>query len=226
MQTIPLTTEPKNNDVAVKDVRTEGRVPCVVYGNDVEHTEFTCDYSELFRVYSKAGESVVVELDLGGKKVPVLFHELQFAPVSDKILHVDFYALDMKKEIEANVPVEFTGSSEAVDSAGAVLVTVHDTLTVRCLPTVLPQHLEASIEPLKEFGDSILVSAVEVPEGVAIVEEPDTMLATVQEPRAAEPESTEGEGGEGETAEGESEGGEGDTDAGEKKEEGGDEKSE
>lgn len=225
MQTVPLTTEPKKEGAVARDMRTEGRVPCVVYGNDVEHTEFTCDYSELFRVYSKAGESVVVVLELGGKKVPVLFHELQFAPVSDKILHVDFYALDMKKEIEAHVPVEFIGSSAAVDSAGAVLVTVNDTLTVRCLPTVLPQHLEASIESLKEFGDSILVSAVAVPEGVVIVEEPDTMLATVQEPRAPEPEETEDEAGE--AAEGEGEGeGEGGGEDGDKKEEGGEEKSE
>lgn len=185
MQTIPLSTEPRIEDAVSKDVRNAGRVPCVVYGNDVDHTQVTCDYSELFRVYSKAGESVVVNLDVKGKNVPVLFHEVQFAPVSDKIIHVDFYALNMKKEIEAHIPIEFTGTSQAVESGGT-LVTVQDTLTVKCLPTDLPQHLEASIEPLKEFGDALLVSAVAAPAGVVIIEDPDTMLATVQEPRKEE----------------------------------------
>lgn len=196
MSTIPLKAEArKDNDVA-KNIRAEDRVPCVLYGNEQENTNITCDYSELYRVYSKAGESVIVDLDIDGKKVPALFNEVQFTPVTDRILHVDFYAVNMKKEIEANVPVEFTGESEAVKGLGAVFVTVSDTLTVKCLPTDLPQHLEVSIEGLNEFGDSVLVSDITVPSGVVIVEEPDTMLATVQEPRKEEePEPTEGEEG-------------------------------
>ena len=218
MQTLPLSTEARKDGVASKEVRTDDRVPCVVYGNDVDHTVFTCDYSELYRVYAKAGESVVVDLDLAGSTVPALFHEVQFAPVSDKIIHVDFYALDMKKEIEAQIPIEFTGESAAINGGG-IFVTVNDTLNVKCLPTALPQHLEASLEPLKEFGDSLLVSAISVPAGVTVLDEPETMIATVQEPRAAEPEPTT------EVAEGE-EGGEEKAEGGEDKKEGGEEKSE
>ena len=204
MQTIPLSTEPRTEDVVSKDVRIAGRVPCIVYGNEVDHTQVTCDYSELYRVYSKAGESVVVNLGVKGKNVPVLFHEVQFAPVSDKIIHVDFYALNMKKEIEAHIPIEFTGTSQAVESGGT-LVTVQDTLTVKCLPTDLPQHLEASIEPLKEFGDALLVSAVTAPAGVVIIEDPDTMLATVQEPRQEEEPAESATEAEGVKAEGDKE---------------------
>lgn len=213
MQTIPLTTEALSDGAVAKTIRSEGKVPCVLYGNDVEHTRFMCDYSELFRVYAKAGESVIVDLDVNGTKVPSLFHEVQFEPVSDKIVHVDFYAVDMKKEIEARVPLNFVGESEAV-KGGGVLVQVLDHLTVKCLPSDLPQHLDVDITVLNEFSDSILVSNVPVPENVEVAEEQDAMIATVQEPRREAVEETPAEGEEG--AE----------DGGEKKEDGGDAKPE
>lgn len=216
---IPLQTEARPEAMA-KSIRSEGKVPCVLYGNDVEHTQLSCDYSELFRTYAKAGESVLVELDIDGKKVPVLFHELQFDPVSDAITHVDFFAVDMKKEIEARVPLHFEGESGAVKELGGVLVTVMDHVSVKCLPTALPSHLEVSIETLETFTDSITVTDIAVPSGVTISDDVDAMIATVQEPRReAEPEvaevaeGEEGEGAEGEKAEGEegekAEGGEG-----------------
>ncbi len=231
MKMIPLQTEARKEGTA-KSIRTEGRVPCVLYGNDVDHTQLTCDYSELYRTYAKAGESVLVELDIGGKKVPVLFHELQFEPVRDEITHVDFFAVDMKKEIEARVPLHFTGESLAVKELGGVLVTVMDHVSVKCLPTDLPSHLEVSIVSLETFADSVSVSDVAAPSGVTINDDPESMVATVQEPRReAEPEvvaateeeegeeGAEGEkteGAEGEKAEGGGEGG--DSVAEEKKE--------
>ena len=186
MKMIALKAEAKAGDATAKNLRRESRVPCVLYGNDVENTQLTCDYSEIYRAYAQAGESVLVELDAAGKNVPVLFHAVQFEPVSDKIVHVDFYAVDMKKEIEARVPLHFTGESEAVKSLGGVLVTVMDHVTVKCLPGDLPQDLEVSIEGLKEFSDELNVADLTVPSGVTIVDSPDARIATVQEPRREE----------------------------------------
>jgi len=194
MQTIPLHTQAISKDASAKNVRSEGKVPCVLYGNDVEHTQFACEYSELYRVYAKAGESVIVDLDLNGKKVPSLFYELQFEPVSDRIVHVDFYAVDMKKEIEARVPISFVGESEAVKSSAGIMVHVMDHLTIKCLPANLPQHLDADISTLKEFGDAILVSDIKLPANVEVLEEQDAMIATVQEPRREVVEETPAEG--------------------------------
>jgi large subunit ribosomal protein L25 len=205
MKMISLQTEARPENQA-KFIRSEGKVPCVLYGNDVEHTQLTCDYSELYRTYAKAGESVLVELDIAGKKVPVLFHELQFEPVSDAIVHVDFFAVDMKKEIEARVPLHFEGESPAVKELGGVLVSVMDHVSVKCLPTALPSHLEVNIEKLESFTDSIIVSDIVIPSGVTISDDSESMIATVQEPRKEvelEPEAAvegaedaEGEGGE------------------------------
>lgn len=200
MQIIPLASQARPTDAAAKVLRRENQVPCTLYGNDVDNTQLVCDYSELYRTYAKAGESVLVELEIGGKKVPVLFHEVQFEPVSDKITHVDFYAVDMKKEIEARIPITFIGESEAVKSLGGVLVTVMDHVTVKCLPSNLPQHLDADISKLVDFTTSLLVSDIAVPADVVVSEAPDTMIATVQEPRREAVEETPAEGEEGEEA--------------------------
>lgn len=193
---IPLQTQARTEGASAKEIRTSGSVPCVLYGNETENTQFMCDYSEIFRVYSKAGESVIVELDVGGKKIPSIFHAIDFAPVSDKIIHVDFYAVNMKKEIEANIPLNFVGEAPAVKDMGGVMVTVLDAVTVKCLPTDLPQHLDIDATKLADFTSALLVSDIEVPSGVVIVDDADSMVATAQEPRKEEePEPTEEEAG-------------------------------
>ncbi len=209
---IPLQTQARASGSVAKDIRKSGNVPCILYGNDVEHAQFSCDYSEIYRVYSKAGESVLVELDVDGKKVPSLFHAIDFAPVSDKIIHVDFFAVDMKKEIEAKVPITFVGEAPAVKEMGGVMVTVLDSVTVKCLPTDLPQHLDIDATKLEDFTSSLLVSDITAPSGVTIVDDADSMVATAQEPRQEKEEEqaapVEGEGeapadGEAEKKEGE-----------------------
>ena len=71
----------------------------------MKNVSLQCAYNDIYKAYASAGRSTLIDLDADGKKVPVLFHKLQFDPVSDKITHVDFYAVDMKKEIEAEVPI-------------------------------------------------------------------------------------------------------------------------
>ncbi len=183
MQIIPLKAEARKKEQAAGTLRRSGKVPCVLYGNKVKNTTLQCDHSELYRVYAKAGESVLVEIALGEQKIPALFHAVDFAPVRDDIIHADFYAVDMKKEIEANVPIVLTGVAPAVRDIGAVLVHVLDHLTVTCLPANLPQHLEASVENLKEFDDALHVSDVHIPAGVTVAEALTAVIATVQEPR-------------------------------------------
>jgi large subunit ribosomal protein L25 len=119
MDMVSLKSEARAQGIKPKVMRRSGKVPCVVYGSGIKTESITCDRSELNRVYTKAGESTLVELSVGSKKVPVLIHELDLDPLSGQISHVDFYVVDMTKEIEANVPVRFTGESFAVKDLGA-----------------------------------------------------------------------------------------------------------
>lgn len=185
MDMIPLPAQARSKDIKAKALRRKGTVPCIVYGN-VENLQLQCAEAELVRVYTKAGESTLVSLEAPGKKIPALIHAIHFDPLTDRITHVDFYAVDMKKEIEAHVPIRLEGVSLAVKELGAVLVTTLDHVTVRCLPGNLPHMLTADISALKEFGDTLMLSAVKIPEGVKVQQAPETVIATVQEPRREE----------------------------------------
>lgn len=170
-------------------LRRDGKVPCVVYGNSVQNTMLVCEERQLKSVYEKAGESTLVELDMDGKKVPVLIHAVSLHPVSDRFEHVDFYAVDMTKEVETYVHIRLDGEAPAVRDMSGVLVTTLDRVTVRCLPSNLPHEVTASLSGLTEFDMHLTVADIKVPEGVTILEEPDTMIVTVQEPRAEEVEA-------------------------------------
>ncbi len=194
MQMIALAAAPRAEDSA-KTLRKGGIVPCVVYGNS-EHMQIQCQENALLKAYATAGESTLVELELEGKKIPVLFHELSFHPVSDRMTHVDFYAVNMKKEIEADIPLRFTGESNAVKELSAILVTPTDTVSVRCLPSNLPHDLEVDLAELVEFGNTITVASIKAPEGVTIITDPETVIAIAQQPREEEkeePKPAEGE---------------------------------
>lgn len=183
MKMISLKAQARTSEKNAKVLRRENIVPGVLYGNEAVNTSVQCDYSEIYKAYATGGGSTIVELDLDGKKIPSLFHAVSFDPVSDKIIHVDFYAVNLKKEIEAQIPLEFIGESAAVKDLSGVLVTTHDHVTVTCLPTNLPALIEVDLGALKTFEDALLVSDIVVPEGVVIADDLDMMIATVQEPR-------------------------------------------
>jgi large subunit ribosomal protein L25 len=185
MDMVTLSTATRSTDISARQLRRTGVVPCVVYGNKTENVSFQCDIVALTKAYTKAGESTLVELDLGGKKVPVLFHEVKFDPISDNISHVDFYAVDMNKEVEADVAIHFEGESQAVKEGG-ILVTTLDSITVRCLPKNLPHNLPIDLSKLVSMESQLTVADITVPAGVTLLSEPDAVIAIVQEPRPEE----------------------------------------
>ncbi len=187
MQMVALTAAARSSDMSPKQLRNSGKVPAVVYGN-IENTQIQCDENVLMKAFVHAGESTLVDLDIAGTKVPVLFHTIDFDPVSDRISHVDFYAVNMKKELETHVALRFEGEAPAVKEMSAIIVTVIDQVTVRCLPANLPHDLTVSLDKLVDFDSSITVADIKVPEGVTILEEPDTVIAIAQQPREEEKE--------------------------------------
>lgn len=159
-------------------------MPCVVYGN-ADHTQLQCPEKDVRAAYLKAGASTLVHLDAAGKTIPVLFHAMDFDPVTGKFAHVDFYAVDMNKEVEASVALHFEGESPAVKDGG-ILVTPITHVTVRCLPKDLPHNLPVNLGALAEMHAVITVKDIPVPAGVAIDDDAELVVATVQEPRKEE----------------------------------------
>ncbi len=184
MEKVALLATLRTSAESVKDLRKQGKIPGIVYGNE-QHAMLHFDEVALKKAYVKAGESTLVELDMGDKKLPVLFHSIDQDPVSDRMIHVDFYAVNMKKEVEADVHIRFDGESQAIKD-GAIMVTALDTVTVRALPANLPHDLPVDLSKLAAFEDTITVADIVVPEGVTILNEPEEVIAIAQEPRAIE----------------------------------------
>lgn len=186
MEMVALQAQARDLSVAANKLRKEKKVPCIVYGHEVKNLSVSCDLVALHKAFVKAGESTLIELDVDGKKLPVLLKDIDFHPVSGQEIHADFYVVNMKEEIETPVPVKLVGDAPAIKDLGGILVTPMSEVTVRCLPSDLPHELELSIAGLVQFGDSASVKDIKLPKGVIIMEGPDTVLATIQEPRKEE----------------------------------------
>lgn len=184
MEKVALLAATRTAEESVKDLRKQGKVPGVVYGNS-KNMMLHFDEVALKKAYVKAGESTLVELDADGTKLPVLFHAIDQDPVSDRMIHVDFYAVDMNKEVEAEVHIRFEGESPAVKES-AILVTALDTVTVRALPANLPHDLPVDLSKLVAFGDTITVADITVPQGVEILNDKEEVIVIAQEPRPEE----------------------------------------
>lgn len=165
---------------ATKAVRDAGMVPCVIYGGN-QPVHFVADeraFKDL--VYTPNAHTVVIELN--GTSYNVIMQDIQFHPVSDKILHIDFFQLSDDKEIVMEVPVKITGTSPGV-LLGGVLRLNQRRLKVKALPKNLPDFVEASISEL-EMGNKLYVTKLEA-NNFKLMHPDNTVVCQVRISRAA-----------------------------------------
>ena len=130
----------------VRQVRSEGKVPCVVYGNGVENISFAVDAKDL-QSLTNTPYCHIVDLDVDGTKITALLHEVQYHPVNDKALHADFLAVDNNKPVVVEVPVIITGNSVGVKAGGKLQVSRRK-LKISGLIENLPDDLTVDVSPL------------------------------------------------------------------------------
>ena len=166
--------------VATKALRNAGMVPCVVYGGE-QPVHFSAD-ERAFKnlVYTPNVHTVVI--DLGSKKINAILQDIQVHPVSDKILHIDFFQLHDDKEITMEVPVKVTGKSPGV-MTGGVLRLNNRKLKVKALPANLPDYIIADISELN-MGNKLYVTQVPL-ENFKILHPDNTVVCQVRVSRAA-----------------------------------------
>ena len=165
---------------ATKAVRDAGMVPCVIYGGN-QPVHFVADeraFKDL--VYTPNAHTVVVELN--GTSYNVIMQDIQFHPVSDKILHIDFFQLSDDKEIIMEVPVKVTGTSPGV-LLGGVLRLNQRRLKVKALPKNLPDFVEANISEL-QMGNKLYVTKLET-NNFKLMHPDNTVVCQVKISRAA-----------------------------------------
>jgi len=182
-------------------LRSSGSIPAIVYGLGMEPKSVYIDAREFNNALkTEAGSNVIINLSIGKKDtVTALPREIQRHPYKDQIVHVDLIQVDLTQTVEANVSLNFTGIPIGVKDEGGVIQTINNTITIVALPTAIPSSLEIDISELN-VGDNVVATDVDLPEGVTLAtEDDDSILVTVNIPRAVvEEEEGLGEGLEGE----------------------------
>lgn len=166
--------------VATKALRNAGAVPCVLYGGN-QPVHFSAD-ERAFKnlVYTPNAHTVVIELE--GKSFNAILQDIQVHPVSDKILHIDFFQLFDDKEITMEVPVKVVGVSPGVLLGGVLRLNTRR-LKVKALPKNLPDFIDADISPL-EMGNKLYVTKL-VSDKYKLLHPDNTVVAQVRISRAA-----------------------------------------
>jgi len=157
-----------------------GYMPAVFYGAKSESTPISVSLKEFEKVWKNAGESSTITLDTPTGKVETLIHEVQVDPVKGFPIHADFLVIDMNKEIEVGVALEFEGVSPAIKSGLGSLTKVLHELEIKALPKDLPHSITIDISSLATLEDRIHVSDIKIPAGVIVLTPADEVVALVQ----------------------------------------------
>lgn len=167
-----------------KRLRKSGFLPGVLYGPKQKSVSLEVDEKEFERVYRQAGENTLINLKLNDKENhKVLIHEVGRHFMKPKPVHVDFYAVNLKKKIHAKIPLRFEGTPPAVKEQGGVLLTIVNEVEVNALPTDLPHFIEVDLRGLAQFNDQVRLQDLKVGEEVEILGNPEDVVATVKPPR-------------------------------------------
>jgi len=186
MLTLPVKV--RKDDEKPAALRKKGELLGVLYGPKIKNKSLKLDYKTFEKIYSEAGLSSLIFLDVEGEKSPVLIHDVQKDSLTSKFLHVDFYQPRLEEKIEAKIPLIFEGELRAVKDLGGTLIKNIQELEVKALPQNLPKEIIINVEDLKALGDNILIKDLKLPKEVEILREPDEIVAFISAPEKVEEE--------------------------------------
>lgn len=209
--TLQVRTREPDGSRQARRLRRQGRIPGVLYGGEGNAVAFDVDARELRLARAASGAVVDLSID-GGSATPVVIKEAQRDPVRGDTVHVDLLRVRLDKPIHATVALELTGADDAPGAKqGGVLEHVVREVNIEALPTAIPHAIEHDVSGM-EIGDTVTLGMVTPPAGVALLDDPEIVVATLSPPRLqAETESEieaetalvgeAGEAGAGETGE-------------------------
>lgn len=171
----------------VKKLRKDGFIPAVLYGHGTKPTSLSLKTNEFSKIYEEAGTSSLVDLKIDeNNSVKVLTHEPQRDPVRNLPIHVDFYKVRMDEKIKTEIPLEFIGVSDAVETLDGSFVTNRDSIEIECLPTDLVSEVTIDLSVLKTFEDQVTVKDLKLPSTIEVLTDLEEVICFVEEPRSEE----------------------------------------
>ena len=187
MKTVPLSAYPRtlSRRAGAKKLRTQGRVPAVIYGRETKARNLEISRLELEELmHHAASENVLLDLSVAEDTKPkrlVLVQEIQHHPLSGEVLHVDLHEVSENEKVTVMVPVETVGEAAGVKTDGGVLEHVLFKIKVRALPKDLPEVIEVDVSHLL-IGQSIHLGEIKAPQGVEILGEKGVSVISVAAP--------------------------------------------
>lgn len=173
-----LNAKLRDNSIKTHIIRENGEIPAVFYGFKKDATSLVVNSVDFTRVFREVGETSTIKLETSSGSFDALIHEVQYDPITNRAIHVDFLSVDMTKEIEVDVPFEFVGEAPAV-KAGGILVKVMHEVKVSALPSKVPHSITIDVSGLETEESHIALKDVKFPEGVKVLEDMDAVVASI-----------------------------------------------
>jgi large subunit ribosomal protein L25 len=158
----------------------------VLYGKGIETQSLKLKAADFIKVFTAAGESNLIKLEAGATAVNVLVKDIQKDPLKNFINHVDFYQVNMKEKVNAEIPLHFIGESKVVREMGGMLNKEIHEIEVECLPSDLVDHIDVDVSVFNDFEDVIKISDLNIPKGLEISADGETIVAMVMRPKVEE----------------------------------------
>ena len=175
----------------VKSLRKQGIVPSTIYGHGFEPISIQVNSIEIEKLYAQVGEAGLVQMILDDKKIPVLFKNVQYHPVTDVLIHLDCHHVNLNEKITAMVPIVIIGESPAT-KLGNTLLQVSDEVEVECLPGDLPESIEVDISKLETVDNQITVADLDIDrKKVKVLSHAELVIVMIEAPRIEEEIPTE-----------------------------------
>lgn len=183
---LPVETRTQTGKNANHKIRAQGYIPAVLYSHG-ESQNIMVQKKNFFKIFKgHISENVLIDLEIQnatGSPVKAFVKDYQRHPITDEILHVDFFRVTMTEAISTRVPVEIEGSPIGVKQGG-ILEIIEREIEVECLPADLPEKIIIDVTNLA-IGQSIHVKDIAAPKGVTILSTPDTVVVAVLAPHKA-----------------------------------------
>ena len=182
----------------VKQLRKEGIIPVHLYGPNIESRALQCEQKELVRALASSGGTTPITVSIAGEGEEQLTfaREVQWHPVRDAILHVDFFAVAANQKVTALVPLVLTGESVGARQAGGTVALQMREIMVEALPLDIPSEIEVDINGMIEASSVLRAGDIQVPNNIAIVTESEEMVARIEVNRNSQPMAGDGGGAE------------------------------
>jgi large subunit ribosomal protein L25 len=169
-------------------LRKSGFTPAILYGGKKDSVALSLDEKALTRaLINLHGQNVVVNLHIEGEKGKkthhVLIKDVQKDPVTDTLVHVDFFEIPLDQEITLEVQVKYTGKAKGVDMGGILNITAH-TVKIKGLPLDIPDEIVIDVTPLDLGGQGFFCKDLDIPENVTLEEDPERSCVSVVAPKA------------------------------------------